>query len=186
MAAQQTTELGSYLEQHKDHLKGIYFVDEKTANNLKITVKDGVSIPLQFKNLVEDLLNLTTERNEILSPSSSSDTIPKILKFMPLEPIFTRSGNEFKITDGISFIDNSELIINTSPFGEFSFGEKRNGVKKKRFTIEFDGVKAVEQILQSKNFILDQTKITDNFLIVVHTEEPDIFSLKIFDCPEST
>jgi hypothetical protein len=183
--ATQNTELKKYLDQHKEHLKGIYFVDKKTADNLKITVKDSVPIPLQFKNLVEDLLNLTTERNEILSPSSSPDTIPKILKFMPLEPIFTRSGNEFKITDGISFIDNSELIINTSPFGEFSFGEKRNGVniKKKRFTIDFNSDIAVEQILQSKDFILVKTNIKGNFFIVVHTEEPDIFSLKIFDCP---
>ena len=183
MTTQQTTELVSYLEQHKEYLKGIYFVDKETADNLRITVKEDVNIPIKFKNLVEDLLNLTTERKEILSPSP--DPIPKILKFVPLEPIFTRSGNEFKITDGISFIDNSELIINTSPFGEFSFGEKRNGVniKKKRFTIDFNSDIAVEQILQSKDFILVKTNIKGNFFIVVHTEEPDIFSLKIFDCP---
>jgi hypothetical protein len=45
---------------------------------------------------------------------------------------------------------------------------------------------AVQQILQSKDFILKETKITNKFFIVVHTEEPEIFSLKIFDCPEST
>jgi hypothetical protein len=60
--ATQNTELKIYLDRHKDHLKGIYFVDKETADNLKITVKEGVNIPLQFKNLVEDLLNLTTER----------------------------------------------------------------------------------------------------------------------------
>ena len=53
----------TFLDEHKTTLKYICIVDEETVNNLNKTFNgnDGI-IPFEYKNLIEDLLNITYER----------------------------------------------------------------------------------------------------------------------------
>lgn len=151
-----TETLSQFLIKEQDNIDAVYIVDQETANNLKITLKEEDIIPLQYKNLIEDLLNITYERKILLS-STKSDVNKKILKIIPLEPIFIRSNNILKVAKGISYIDDSILEINESPFGEYSFGENRTSPDKNKSTISFSGKIAEKQLLNNLNFFSKYT-----------------------------
>ena len=47
-----TETLSQFLIKEQDYIDAVYIVDQETANNLKITLKEEDIIPLQYKNLI--------------------------------------------------------------------------------------------------------------------------------------
>ena len=147
------TKLLQYLNKYPTY---VYIVDkdikENIENLMKINLKNKIVIPYNFNKYIEKLINLTKKMKNLNK---------NILKIKSLEPVFYRTDEYLNIGKGISFLDeNKDLFYNknTSPFGEFSFGEQRTvQVSKKKFKIRFSPDVATEQLKKNLHSIRDIT-----------------------------